>query len=339
MTVVKPDRRTAKLEDLLELDPGRFEPTTAFRVAEQLSGGELSIAAHRGVGPAPIPVSGLVRDENGLAISSSIAGLTGPLGSLPPAYNELVMREERNRSRGLGSFLDLFNARMTELFVAANEKYRIARRLRWSDVQGKNSFVTSLLALAGFGTKRLVERSGVEPDIILRFNGFFSARTRNAANLRAMLCEFTGLPVEIEQFRARWLTIAVAERSQLGGVRDVQLGVNATAGTAIHDFSGGFRVVLGPLDYEAYLTLSAGSKAMNEIFALTRLYAGTGLDFDVQVVLKKDAIPFCRLGEDGDPPRLGWNTWARIAPAKHDSTDAIVTQQVPQIGKAAEGGR
>jgi type VI secretion system protein ImpH len=332
-TARKPDAAAGKpagsIIDLLERDPGRFEPVTALRIAEAAAEGDLDIAAHTGVSPAPLAVSALKAKGGRLSIRSALAALTGPLGSMPSTYNEQILREERNRSRALASFFDLFSARMTELFADACEKYRIARRLRWSGDRRANAFVVSLLALAGFGTKRLVERSGVDQDIILRFSGFFASRNRNTTSMRAMLEEFTGLPVDVELFHGRWLTIPQADRSRIGDPQGVQLGVNATAGAAFRDFNGSFRIVVGPLDYPDYLSLSPGGQNIRDIFALTRLYVGPALDFDVQVVLRKEAIPLCRLGQtEGEPPRLGWNSWARIAPAAKDSGDAIIAEHL-----------
>ena len=336
---------TEMLAALLERDPGRFEPTTAFRVAQSAAelafeGGEdLDVRSHSGVSPAALPVGGFRRHKGKASLTSTLAALTGPLGSLPPFYNDLVMREERNRSRALGAFFDLFSARMSELFVAAGEKYRLARRLRWSRDRSDNAFITSLFALTGFGTARLKERSGVDEDLILRFSGFFAARTRNAANLRAMLREFTGLPIEIEQFRGRWLAIPVEERSQLGQPGGLQLGVDASAGAFVQNFSGSFRLVVGPLDYPDYQALAPGGRRVSEIFALTRLYVGAGLDFDVQVILKKEQIPECRLGDQSEPARLGWNSWARVAPAAQDSGDAIIPEPVRlEAGSQSEVG-
>jgi type VI secretion system protein ImpH len=329
--------KTERLAALLERDPGRFEPTTAFRIAQSSAetacedSMALDVSSHAGVAAAPLPVSGFRRGKGKASLTSSLAALSGPLGSLPPFYNELVAREERNRSRALGAFFDLFSARMSELFVAAGEKYRLARRLRWSRDRKDNAFITSLFALTGFGTARLKEKSGVEGDLILRFSGFFAARIRNAANLRAMLREFTGLPIEIEQFRGRWLTIPLEERSQLGQRTGVQLGVNASAGAFVQNFSASFRIVIGPLDYSDYRALAPGGRNVSEISALARLYVGAGLDFDIQVILKKEQIPGCRLGDQGEPARLGWNSWARIAPAARDSGDAIIPE--PLRGK------
>ncbi|KXF77938.1 type VI secretion protein [Paramesorhizobium deserti] len=319
-------QRSGNLASRLESDPGRFEPTTAFRVA-QASCSRLDVSAPIGISSAPLAIGRFQRDRDSKArLTSALPNLLGPMGALPASYNELAMREERNRAHGLVAFLDIFGARLTELFVDACEKYRLARLLRWRHESARNGFLTALFSLTGFGTARLRETSGVDEALILRFSGFFASRTRNAASLAAMLLEFTGLPVHIELFRSRWLTVPPQEQTSMGRNSHSRLGVDAMAGAKIHDFSGGFRVVIGPLDYADYLAFSPGNRAVRDVFALTQLFVGSNLDFDIQVILKKEQIPFCKLGTPDDAARLGWNCWARTAPAAHDSRDAIIRQ-------------
>lgn len=325
-------RQSAKIDEraglapLLERDPGRFEPTTAFRAA-QAATPRLEVSPHIGVSPAILPLDGFRREKNGQAVAkSAFPNLLGPAGALPPAYNEMVLREERNRSRALTSFFGLFSARVTELFVDACEKYRIARLLRWHPSGHSNGFLKTLFSLTGFGTARLRETAEVDEALILRFSGFFAARTRNAANLEAMLREFSGLPVRVELFRGRWLQVPENEQSRMQPGQGPRLGENAMAGAMIRDFTGGFRVVIGPLDYADYLALTPGKHAAQEIFSLTRLFVGSGLDFDVQIILKREHIPFCRIGGPGEQPRLGWNSWARAEAATKDGDEAIITR-------------
>lgn len=325
------------LAALLERDPGCFEPSTAFRVAQHAAGDHLTVSSPVGVSPAPLAVSDFKRKGATGSVRASMAGLLGPLGAMPPSYNELVIREQRNRAHGLSSFFDLFTSRLAELFVDASEKYRLARRLRWSPDRSGNAFIRALFSLAGFGTARLKEKVRPDDELILRFSGFFAARTRNAVNLQAMLQEFSGLPVAIELFKGRWLTIPESERSRMGQPQGVQLGINSMAGAAIHDFGGSFRVVVGPVGYEDYRSLSPGSANIDALFALTRLYVDPSLDFDIQVVLKKEHIPFCQLGGRGDPPRLGWNSWARVAAADRDSDDAIIAEPRKAQGQSDRG--
>lgn len=328
----KDQREREKLAALLQHDPAHFEPTTAFRVAQHLSDtSELEIAPHLGIAPTPLAVSGFRARKGRFELKSALAPLVGPLGSMPPEYNDLLLREERNKSRALSSFFSLFAMRFTELFVEAAEKYRIARRLRWNRTRTDNTFRKALLSLTGFGTARMVETARVDENVILRFAGFFADRTRNATNLTAMLGEFSGLPVRIEQFRPRWVSIAPEELSRMGGATPPQLGISAMAGSKALDMSGAFRMVIGPVGYADYLTLSPGGARLKSMFALARLYVGNGFEMDAQVILKKDDIPFCQMGSAETPVRLGWNTWARIAPPTHDSADAVVTEHQAQL--------
>lgn len=327
----------AQLIELLQRDPAHFEPTTAFRVAQHVSNqSELEVEPHLGIAPTPLAVSGFRVRKGRFTLKSALAPLVGPLGSMPPDYNELLLREERNKSRALSSFFSLFAARFAELFVEAAEKYRLARRVRWSKSKADNTFRKTLLSLTGFGTARMVETAGVDENVILRFAGFFADRTRNAANLSAMLAEFSELPIQIEQFRPRWVSIAAEDLSSMSRATPPRLGVSAMAGSKALDRSGAFRVVIGPVNYADYLTLSPGGQRLQNLFALARLYVGNGFEIDAQVILKKDDIPLCQMGNAETPVRLGWNTWARIAPAVQDSTEAIVTEyQAQRSGHAA----
>jgi type VI secretion system protein ImpH len=324
MSLDQDNRTDEDLVALLERDPGRFEAATAFRVA-QSAADELTASSNVGVSTLPLPVAKLKRQGATATVETALGGMLGPLGSLPPAYNEIALREKRSKSHALASFLDLFSARMAELFVSAAEKYRLARLLRWDASGTRNAFLQTLYSLTGMGTAKLRERSGIDDEIVLKFSGFFADRTRNAESLGAMLRDLTGLPVDIEFFRGRWLTIPETERSHMTRANPVQLGVNATAGIAVRDYSGGFRVVIGPLDYADYLSFTPDGPRTRELFSLIRLFVGPGLDFDVQIVLKKEQIPFCQLGRAGELPRLGWNSWARVAPAGADSDDVLIT--------------
>lgn len=324
------------LAEKLLSEPGRFEPVTALRVAQRASTRGLDIVAPVGVDPAPLAVSGFQRGEKRNRIRSLLASLSGPVGSLPPSYNQLIMREERQRSRSLSAFLDVFNGRIGELFADASEKYRLVRWIRWQGHAGEGGFLRVLLSLGGFGTRHTIERAEVDRDLALRFSGYFADRTRHASGLAAMLGELTGAPVRIEQFRARWLTIPSSERSRIGQPQGLQLGVNAAAGSRLRDLTGAFRIVVGPLHYADYLKLSPDAKAMREIVAITRLYVGPSLDFDVQVVLCKEDVPQSQLGRAGDPPRLGWNCWARTEPATKDSGDAVIQAQAVERARVVE---
>lgn len=319
------DQHRKKLTERLEQQPGCFDPITAFRIAEK-AGNNAEITSHIGVSLVVHPVSGVDQAADGsMTMRTTLAALSGPLGSLPPVYNETAMKQARNHAHAFSAFLNIFNARLAALFTDACEKYRLARLLRWHD-RKVNIFVKTLLSLTGFGSDHLVSQAGIHKNILLHYSGFWSTRTRNAANLRALLRDFSGLPIEIEQFSPCWLAIRPEEQSRLGQV-NARLGIDSKAGSKILDFSCKFRVIIGPVSYADYLSLEARGQRLRELLAIIKLYAGNGLDVDFQIVLQKADIPFSSINTV-DPPRLGWNSWARLAPPMVDSADSIITSSM-----------
>ena len=58
---------------------------------------------------------------------------------------------------------------------------------------------------------------------------------------------------------------------------------------------------------------------------LVRLYVGLEIDVDIQLVLKAEEVPACRLGPGraGLGSRLGWNTGSRSQAMRRDADDAV----------------
>ena len=135
-----------------------------------------------------------------------------------------------------------------------------------------------------------------------------------------ILADQFGLAVKIEPMRRRWLPIEAHEQTCLGGVF-ARVGIDAVAGARTPDCSSTFRIVLGPVDYGTFQWLSPGGPAMTRLAELVRFYMEPGLDFDVQMILRKEDVPQSQLG--ASPPRLGWNGWVRKLPALRDADQAV----------------
>lgn len=325
LTVADPsplDGRDDLLVDLVDR-PELFDVGTALNVADAAVG-----IADVGVHAAPSlrllarPVTRATVDGNGVTIHSGITGLVGALGPLPPAYTELARRQSRTRAGGMVAFFDLFATRLLRLFVGAGEKYRLPVLTRWRGLTDGNGVVAAVFALAGFGTPHLRAANRVGDRAVLRHAGLLANRTRSAAGLEAILAAEFGHRVQVEQFRGRWLDVDPGELTRLGPGGGNRLGVTAIAGVKVYDRQGGFRVTLGPLAFRDYAALAPGSAAMARLAALTRLYAGLGVDFDVKLILRREDVPETKVAGDG--ARLGWNTWVRLAPARADADDAVI---------------
>jgi type VI secretion system protein ImpH len=149
--------------------------------------------------------------------------------------------------------------------------------------------------------------------------------------LEALLLDYFGLPVKVGQFHGQWLKLDPMNQSRMGdGASNCELGVNLVAGDRVWDVQGKFRIRMGPLRYAQFTeflpdrALVPERKTFFLLVHLTRVYVGPELDFDVQLILKAQDIPACRLGDgEGFSPRLGWNTWVSSLPFRRDSEDAV----------------
>ncbi|MEW6436185.1 MAG: type VI secretion system baseplate subunit TssG [Pseudomonadota bacterium] len=256
------------------------------------------------------------------AVETAFVGLAGPLSPLPPFYTEVALREQRRRNHGMRAFLDLFLARLVDLFVRAFEKYRLPSGVARHGVEGMTPLISALYATIGLG---LPSRRGrlLTPDFqLLPYAGLLAREVRSAAGLEILLAQEMGLPIRVEPLQPRWLLIETDEQTRLTrGGHFSRLGLDAVAGARTLDVSSTFRVVVGPVDYAIFERLGRGSDMMARLVELVCFYADPGLDFDVQVILKKEAIPEAQLGAIA--PQLGWNAWLRQLPALADADQPV----------------
>lgn len=289
-------------------------------------------------------------------------GMAGSSGVLPRHYTEMILRVDRDvrgpERTALRDFLDLFTHRFVSLFFRAWEKYRFPIpyergefRLRDPDV-----FTHGLLSLVGLGAVNLRDRlkigvrspvpvprgpvvaggretifGSVDDLSMLWFAGYFAQRPRNALSLEAMLAAFVRLPVRVRQFQGQWLRLDPGNQSAMSADNlNNCLGRNVIVGDRVWDVESKIRIQLGPMSYAEfldYLPDRAPRKERKKIFLLAqfvRLYLGPEIDVEIQLVLKKDEVPGCRVGPGaGIGSRLGWNTWSKRKPTPHDAADAV----------------
>jgi type VI secretion system protein ImpH len=284
-------------------------------------------------------------------------GVTGPSGVLPRHYTELLLkiaRESRgNEKYALRDWYDMFNHRLISLFYRAWEKYRFYLPFErgQSRLVEPDSFTRAVLSLVGIEPPslrnriRLIERSNdevyrdepgevltqVDDFSLVYFAGLLSNHTRHCAGLTAILSDYFDLPVEVKQFQGQWLLLERSNQSSLGETgHNNQLGVDLVAGEKVWDCQSKICVRLGPLSFDRFLDFlpnRADARRHNAYFRivqLIRFYVGPGVDFDLQVVLRKEDVPECQMTSDMTRgPLLGRNTWIRSQPFEHDAEDAI----------------
>jgi type VI secretion system protein ImpH len=246
-------------------------------------------------------------------------GLLGANGPMPTHITEYVRDRLRNGGDGtMLAFLDVFHHRMLSLFYRAKAQAEPAINLDREETDRYAEFVGSLF---GIGSPALRQRDEIGDFAKLHFAGLLANNARPASGLVSILREYFKLPVQVEQFVGHWMRLPLEIQSRLGSVEDGnRLGISTVLGSKVWDSQNKFRIVIGPMGFADYERMLPGGDSMKRLLAWVRNYAGTALDWDVRLILKKEETPALRLGRDssGRGLRLGWSTWpASTAPSRN----------------------
>jgi type VI secretion system protein ImpH len=247
-------------------------------------------------------------------------GLFGPNGPLPIHLTEYARtRLHSAHDPTFARFADIFHHRMLALFYRA---WADARPTVSFDRPESDRFSVYLGALFGIGMPSLRQRDAV-PDLAkLHYAGRLVAQTRNAEGLAALLGDFFRLPVLLEEFVGHWLRLPQDAYWQLGeSPLTGTLGLSATVGDRLWDRQYKFRVRFGPLGLDDYRRMLPGGESLRRLVAMVRNYLGDELDWDVNLILKRDEVPPLKLGDQG---QLGWTAWIASQPFETDPADLML---------------
>lgn len=330
---------TATLLDRLRAAPQRFDLFRAVQLLEKLGAGKqrggddgaalpVRFSAHQSLAFPAHEIHRLAAPsaDAPASVEVNLLTLTGPASALPQIYTETAIRSLRDRAPGLAGFFDLFNDRIATLFYRAWQRYRLPALYERSGTAGADAASRALFGIAGFGTGHLRGRLAIRDELLLYYAGLFSQQPRAAISLERMLAEVFSLPARIEQFVGRWTAIDPSEQSSLSKAGHYsRLGVDAVAGARVWDVQGQFRIVLGPMTRRRFLDFLPGRPDLRRLTDLARVFVGPELGFSLQLVLRREEVPPCRLGGGEDGPRLGYDCWLAALPLPRDPCDTILS--------------
>ncbi|KIH81115.1 Uncharacterized protein ImpH/VasB [Pseudomonas batumici] len=256
-------------------------------------------------------------------------GLGGPNGPLPLHLTEYMRERQRNNTDSTSKrFLDIFHHRLLSLFYRA---WAEARPTVSHDRPDDDYWSARLAALSGRGMPSLLNQGLIPDTAKLHFSGHLAAQTRYPDGLRAILEEYFGLPVQIEEYVGQWLHLP--ERSRLG-VSAHQLGVDFCLGRHVWDRQHKFRIRVGPLKLADYMGLLPDGEPFRHLVAWVAEYLGHELDWDLNLVLEQPQVPKLQLNGQF---RLGFNTW--LGQPQEDAEDLILARHYADQATSAHHSR
>ncbi len=325
------------LQTLLD-EPARFSFDAALAVMMHAAqsgqaGDAVQFRAVTGLGFVAADLATVQRSGSGFLATTGLVGLSGPSGVLPRPYTDIVNSEQRRHAPALGEFLDLLAQRPLAQFAMAGVKYQPHRAAHAaaSDHGGPNPGADGLrhiaLALTGYGTPHLAPRLAVGTEPLLFYAGLFAARPRSADRLGAIVSDWLGQTVEVEQFAGAWLSLGAEEMSALPSARRPgqfnTLGVDATIGSRSWDVQSRIVLRIGPLALDRFNALLPDRSLFGRLASLVRAYLDSEIGFAINPILAAAEVPPIRL-QAASPSRLGWNAWLPTAgPRREDAMEAL----------------
>jgi type VI secretion system protein ImpH len=324
---VAPDPGVAleKVRDRLFAEPWSFDFFQAVRVLGWLQPGKSPVGRYSHpqnevvrFGANPIlhfpasAIHGLQEQEGAVpAMTINFMGLVGPLGALPNYVTELIAGRIRAKDHTMLAFLDIFNHRLTSFFYQAWEKnhFTVAYERDRSD-----PVTASLFAMVGFGTKGIRDRQPVEDEAFLYYSGLFGLMPKSALALESVLADYFDIPVELEPFIGTWRSLETPDQCEFGGEvpESTMLGFGAVVGDEIWDQGSRLRLKLGPLSAARYGEFLPTGKAWPALRAIVRTFCGNDLEFEVQLILRREEVPAFELRPPAENGLcLGWHTWLK----------------------------
>jgi type VI secretion system protein ImpH len=316
-----------KVHDLLFAEPYSFDFFQAVRLLGWLQPGKSPVGRyshpHNEVvrfGANPIlyfPASAIQslreRPDECPQMTINFMGMVGPLGALPNYVTELIASRIRAKDHTMLAFMDIFNHRLTSFFYQAWEKnhWTVAYERDRSD-----PLTACLFAVIGFGTKGIRDRQPVEDEAFIYYSGLFGLMPKSALALESVLGDYFDIPVELEPFVGTWRSLTEPDQCVFGGqnLESTVLGFGAVVGDEVWDQGSRMRLKLGPLSIDRYNDFLPIGNAWPALRAMVRSFCGYDLEFEVQLILRRDDVPAFDLrppAENPSPFCLGWHTWLK----------------------------
>jgi type VI secretion system protein ImpH len=252
-------------------------------------------------------------------------GLLGSAGALPLAYTEQILaQEQRLREPAARAFLDIFQHRAVSLFHEAWRKHRLPLRF---EEDRRQEFRPLVLSLAGLGLPGLLDRlqaraGAVADDAIAFYSGLLQQRVVSARHLQAVLSDYFGVPVRLQQFVGRWFTLDAGHHSRLG-LGAATLGRDALVGERVWQRDLRARITVGPMSRDQqrrFLPGGPGALALRELLTLA---TGIAIEYEVHLRLRADAVAPAQLGASPEAGALlGWNAFVLSAPSAVEREEA-----------------
>jgi type VI secretion system protein ImpH len=268
---------------------------------------------------APSTLAAFTPRDGGVpgVLSTYAFGAFGVNGPLPFHLTEYAdQRRRHHNDPTMLAFLNLFHHRLLSLFYRS---WAESNPTVSYDRPDSFSFARYIGSTFGDGGEEFQNRDEM-PDLLkYHFAGVLSSKSRNPSGLQAILAAYFQVPVAVEEFVGHWLDIPEEDHCRIGNsAQPPRLGMSAVIGSSVWDCQSKFRIRMGPLSRKDFRRMLPCADSLKKLLAIVKNYIGDEMQWDLNLVLKKEEVRGLRLGDDG---YMGWNTWLGVRESEHDADE------------------
>lgn len=253
---------------------------------------------------APREVASAHRSEGRLKVRLFGLGMLGPNGPLPIHVTEMARdREEGRRDTTTVDFFDIFHHRFFTLFYRAWASGQAAAGLDRRDDERFSFYIASL---TGQDVDDIAQRP-LRAHARLAAAAHLVREARNPDGLQATLEHYFGVSVTIEENVFHWIEIDPTDLGRMGRPGPAAtMGHGAILGRVAPDRHHKFRIVIGPLDLDAYLRFTPQGEDLPRLVEWVRAFVGYEFEWELELRIKAQSTPPAVMG---GAQRMGWSGW------------------------------
>ncbi|KUZ01837.1 type VI secretion protein [Burkholderia territorii] len=253
---------------------------------------------------APREVASAEQSAGRLKVRLFSLGMLGPHGPLPIHFTEIAKdRQESRRDTTTVDFFDIFHHRYFTLFYRAWASAQSAAGL---DRTQNERFSFYIASLAGLDIGE-ISRRPLPSHARLAAAAHLVRESRNPDGLRATLEHYFGVPVALEENVFHWIEIDPADCGRMGRPgAAATMGQGAMLGRVAPDRQHRFRIIIGPLDLDAYLRFTPQGEDLPQLVEWVRAFVGYELEWELELRIKPESAPPAVMGGQ---QRMGWSGW------------------------------
>ncbi len=263
-----------------------------------------------------------------------VFGFLGPNGALPVHLSEHARdRQLHHGDETFVRFLDLLLHRFGLFFYRAWARAQPTVSL---DRAADSPFIRHVGALIGLGEASARHRDALGDFPKFFYLGRLARQVRDADGLEAWLTLHFGVPARVAQFQGHWMRLDDDERSRLTRLGQHGVSRGAVLGRSVWDVQHKFRIEIGPLRWDRFVSLLPGNVAIAQLRALVRQYVGFEFVWDLRLTLVRSDVPCWPLsgGRDRQLGRLGRTAWLKARPgfrAGQDADDLVMNVETIRL--------